>query len=153
MARRAASIICLTLLLVAFAQSRNQAQQQPSRPMQLPAAASEAPPQSYDTPPAITQVDGSARLLRQGQSQAAVANMPLIEGDRLTTQTGRLAVTFPDGSLLHIDRGTSIDFLSMSLVRLHEGRVILVTAGRDDRRSSMDYQVDAAAGSVRVQSA
>jgi hypothetical protein len=154
MARRLFSIIFLACLGVALsATALRVSAQQPTPPDAPQPATSEAPPPSYDTPPAITQVDGTARLLRQGRSQPAVASMPLIEGDRIVTEAGRVAVTFPDGSLLHIDRNTTVDFLSMSLMRILEGRVILVAAAQGDQRASVDYQIDAPAGSARVQTA
>lgn len=153
MARRLSSILFFALLVVVLsASARLVKAQQPAPETSLPSA-SEAPPPSYDTPPAITVVDGTARLLRQGQSQAAVINMPLIEGDRIITDSGRVAVTFPDGSLLHIDRNTTVDFLSMSLMRLLDGRLIFVVSGQADQRPSVDYQIDAPAGSARVQAA
>ena len=154
MARRLCLVIAF-LAIVWSAAGGVRAQQSPAPPdaPQASVAPSDAPPPSYDTPPAITVVDGTARLSRQGQAQAAVANMPLIEGDRLTTENGRVAITFPDGSLLHLDRNTPLDFLSLNLMRLLDGRVILVAAGRGGERPALDYQVDAPAGSVRVQAA
>jgi hypothetical protein len=141
----------LLLAGAALLPAQQPAAQQPAPP--APSADSEAPPPSYDTPPAITVVDGGARLVRQGQAQPAVANMPLIEGDRLATDSGRVAVTFADGSLLHIDRNTTVDFLSVNLMRMRDGRVIFVAAGRGGERPSVDYQIDAPTGSVRVQTA
>jgi hypothetical protein len=153
MSRRVSSIIFLALLIAAVSAIGHRVSAQQPAPDAPQQTVSDAPPPSYDTPPAITLVDGTARLLRQGQSQAAVANMPLIEGDRLVTESGRLAVTFPDGSLLHIDRNTTVDFLSMNLMRMLDGRVIFVVAGRGGERPSVDYQIDAPAGSMRVQTA
>jgi hypothetical protein len=151
MARRLLLVISF-LLIALIAANRLVRAQQPTTPSEPPPPAqSDAPPPSYQTPPAITVVDGTARLSRQGQAQAAVANMPLVEGDRLTTEAGRIEVTFPDGSLLHLDQNTTVDFLSLSLMRLLDGRVILVAAGRGGERPAVDYQVDAPAGSVRVQ--
>ena len=153
MSRRVSAIIFLALLIVAVSVVGHRVSAQQQAPEAPQSTVSDAPPPSYDTPPAITLVDGTARLLRQGQSQAAVVNMPLIEGDRLVTESGRLAVTFPDGSLLHIDRNTTFDFLSMNLMRMLDGRVIFVVAGRGGERPSVDYQIDAPAGSMRVQTA
>jgi len=154
MARRPFLLISMLVLVLAgaaFLPAQQSAAQQPAP--EPPPADSEGPPPSYDTPPAITVVDGGARLVRQGQAQAAVANMPLIEGDRLATDSGRVAVTFADGSLLHIDRNTTLDFLSLNLLRLRDGRVIFVAAGRGGERPSVDYQIDAPTGSVRVETA
>ncbi|MGE5357397.1 MAG: DUF6600 domain-containing protein [Bacteroidales bacterium] len=124
-----------------------------SAPAAPPAQENQALPRTFPAPPVITLVDGSGQLVRQGQAQAAAANMPLIAGDRLITGEGRVAVRFPDGSWLHLDNRTSVDFLSLSLVRLLDGRVIFGVAGRGGERPSLDYHVDAAAGSVQIQAA
>jgi hypothetical protein len=59
-------------------------------------------------------------------------------------------VFLPDGSLLHLDNDTTVDLLSGSLMRLTSGRIIIIVSGRSDSRPSLDYQIDAAAGSARI---
>src|SRR6188472_3710489 len=85
-----------------------------------PASAQENP---GSTPPHISRVDGQVTLERNGQPDAAPLNMPIVSGDRLHTDDGRLEVMFADGSVLAADRGTSIDFQSSELVRLMDGRL------------------------------
>ena len=77
-----------------------------------------------DDPPAhISVVDGAVVLERDGRSQTAPASMPLLAGDRLRTQDGRAEVLFADGSTLHLDTGTIVDFQSDDVIRLLDGRV------------------------------
>ena len=112
------------------------------------ASAQDVTPQP--APAYISAIDGTATLVRDGQAEAASSNLPLLEGDRLSTAAGRIEVFLPDGSLLHLDHNTTVDLLSDSLTRLIGGRVIVVVAGRSDEPPSADYQIDAAAGSVRI---
>jgi hypothetical protein len=105
---------------------------------------------SQPAPAFVSVIEGAATLIRDGRAEAASSNLPLLEGDRLKTETGRLEVFMPDGSLLHLDQNTTVDLLSGSLVRLTSGRTIFIVSGRSDERPSLDYQVDAAAGSVRI---
>src|SRR5436309_13650220 len=54
-----------------------------------------------DPPAHVSFVDGAAVLDRDGQPDSAPANMPLLAGDRLRTQGGRVEILFADGSALH----------------------------------------------------
>jgi hypothetical protein len=101
-------------------------------------------------PAYISAIEGAATLVRDGRAEAASSNVPLLEGDQLRTDAGRLEVFLPDGSLLHLDQATTVDLLSGSLTRLTSGRIIFVVAGRADVRPAADYQIDAAAGSVQI---
>src|SRR5882672_7817252 len=83
-----------------------------------PAIAAEAPAH-------VSFVDGSAVLERDGQRDASPENMPLLAGDRVRTQNGRVEILFGDGSTLHMDSDTIVDFQSNELVRLLDGRVRL----------------------------
>ena len=101
-----------------------------------------------DSPPAhLSVVDGPAVLEREGRADTAPAAMPLLAGDRLRTQAGRVEVLFADGSALHLDTGTVLDFQSDEVVRLLEGQIRLSIAGaaRDIR-----YRIDAPAAWVQV---
>jgi hypothetical protein len=109
-----------------------------------------APAAVQQAPASIAFVDGAATLTREGRAEQAVVSMPLVAGDRLRTEAGRVEVIFPDGSLLHVDRNTTADILSPSLVRLIDGRIIFVVTGSGADRPSLDYQVDAPGGSVRI---
>jgi hypothetical protein len=79
-----------------------------------------------DDPPAhITFEDGDVWLDREGESHRAVIGLPVLPGDRLRSTVGRIEILFPDGSVLHLDDGTSVELLSPGLLRLTSGRVRL----------------------------
>ncbi len=82
-----------------------------------------------DSPAHISVVDGAASLERDGQSESAPASMPLLAGDRIRTQNGRVEILFDDGSTLHLDGNTLVDFQSDEVVRLLGGRVRLNILG------------------------
>src|SRR5215203_3282408 len=74
---------------------------------------------SQQDPPAhISFVDGAAVLERDGQSDSNIQSMPLLAGDRVRTQGARVEVLFADGSALHLDANTVVDFQSDDVVRL-----------------------------------
>jgi uncharacterized cupin superfamily protein len=92
-------------------------------------------------------VDGTAVLERDGRSDTDLASMPLLAGDRLRTQAGRVEVLFTDGSALHLDANTVVDFQSDEVVRLLEGRVRLNVAGQP---RDLSYRIDAPAAWVQI---
>jgi hypothetical protein len=113
-----------------------------------PAAAQEyAAPQTHATPAHISHVEGAVALERDGQLDRSPRSMPLLTGDRLRTEGGRAEVLFADGSAMHVDAGTLIDFQSDEVVRLLAGRIRLsiVDPGHD-----VFYRVDAPAAWVEV---
>lgn len=95
-------------------------------------------------------LDGSAEIEREGRSEAAVVNAPLLPGDRIRSDMGRVEVIFPDGSVLHLDNRTVVDVLEGDLLRLLQGRIMLVAAGATDPSRLVRYQVDTPAASVQV---
>ncbi len=100
-----------------------------------------------DPPAHVAFVDGTAVLERDGQRDSSPANMPLLSGDRLRTENGRLEVLFGDNSTLHMDTYTTVDFQSDELVRLLNGRVRLMIAGANRQVS---YRVDAPSASAMI---
>jgi hypothetical protein len=110
------------------------------------ATGQEAPP--AETPAHIAIVDGQATIEHEAQVEPAESGMALAAGDRLRTDEGRLEVILGDGSVLHVDRHTTVDLQSDALLRLLEGRLLLV-AGREAPK----FRVDTPAASVSVQSA
>jgi hypothetical protein len=100
-----------------------------------------------DPPAHIAFVDGSVVLERDGRTDRDPLSMPLVSGDRLRTEEGRVEVLFNDGSALHLDTGTVVDFQSDAVIRLLEGRIRLAIAG-----SSRDiaYRVDAPSAWVQI---
>ena len=100
-----------------------------------------------DPPAHVSFVDGTALLERDGQQDSSPTNMPLLAGDRLRTQNGRLEILFADGSTLHMDSGTTLDFQSDELVRLLDGRIRLAIPGPDRQVS---YRIDAPSASALI---
>lgn len=103
---------------------------------------------SQDAPPAhISFVDGPVILERDGRPDSSPASMPLLAGDRIRTRGGRGEVLFADGSTLHVDTHTVVDFQSDEVVRLLEGRIRLSIAGQ---ARGLSYRVDAPGGWVDI---
>ena len=100
-----------------------------------------------DPPAHISFVDGSAVLERDGQRDASPMNMPLLSGDRVRTENGRVEILFADNSTLHLDADTIIDFESDDLVRLLAGRIRVAIPGPDRQVS---YRIDAPAASAVI---
>ena len=100
-----------------------------------------------DAPAHVAHVDGTVSLEREGRTDNAPLNMPLLSGDRLRTADGRVEVLFADGSTLHLDMRSTIDVQSDDLVRLTEGRLRLNILGP---ARSVAYRIDSPAGSARI---
>jgi hypothetical protein len=100
-----------------------------------------------DAPAHISVVDGAVALERDGRTESAPTSMPLLAGDRVRTQNGRAEILFADGSTLHLDTTTLVDFQSDELIRLLEGRVRLNIVGPPRR---VDYRVDAPSAWVQI---
>ena len=102
---------------------------------------------SSDPPAHVAFVDGTAVLERDGKTETAPTSMPLLAGDRLRTENGRIEVLFGDGSTLHVDTISTVDFQSDEVIRLIRGRVRLNITGAD---RSVSYRVDAPAAWVEI---
>ena len=81
-------------------------------------AQEEAPPPAY-----LAVVEGVATIERDGEAIPAVPNMPLIPGDRLRTQAGRVEVRFPDGTGIEVSEYSQIEVVSPTRVRLIAGSI------------------------------
>jgi len=108
------------------------------------------PPVAADPPAHIALVDGSAVLERDGQRESSPENMPLLAGDRVRTQNGRVEILFGEGSTLHLDTDTTVDFQSNDLVRLLAGRVRL---GIPRSGRQVSYRIDAPFASAVINQA
>lgn len=115
----------------------------------VPAAAQQAS-ETVATPAHIGTVQGAAILERNGVGEAASENLPLLEGDRLRTESGRLEILLPDGSVLDLDQRTTVDLLAGGLIRVTSGRLLFVVAGAGEGGARRDYQVDTRAAIVRL---
>ena len=98
----------------------------------LPVSAQESAP-TGNPPPIRPRTSRSSTALPCSSATAGrdaeLLSMPLLAGDRLRTQDGRVEVLFADGSALHLDEHTTVDFQSDELVRLLDGRVRLSVLG------------------------
>ncbi len=76
--------------------------------------------------------------------------MPLLAGDRLRTQNGRVEVLFGDGSTLHLDTNSTVDFQSDEMIRLLDGRVRLNILAPGGANRNVAYRVDAPSAWVQI---
>jgi len=102
-----------------------------------------------EAPAHISVVDGTAVLERDGRTDTELLSMPLLAGDRVRTQAGRVEILFADGSALHLDEQTMVDFQSDEVVRLLGGRVRLSVAGP---AREIAYRIDAPSAWVQINS-
>jgi FecR protein len=116
----------------------------------LCAPASVAAQDSPDVPAHIAFIDGAATLERDGRSESAPASMPLLAGDRIRTQNGRVEILFADSSTLHLDANTLVDFQSDEVVRLLTGRVRLNIIHQAGSSRRVAYRVDAPSAWVEI---
>lgn len=88
-------------------------------------------------PPAhISFVEGTATIDHDGESDPAVLNMPVLEGDRIRTANGRVEVLFADGSAVAIDPDSDVEFLGGTRVRVVAGAIEHRAAAAPDPASS-----------------
>ena len=116
----------------------------------LPALGQDSPPagQTATDPPAhVSVVDGTAMLERDGRTDTEVLSMPLLAGDRVRTQAGRVEILFADGSALHLDDQTVVDFQSDEVVRLLSGRLRLSVSAAS---REIAYRIDAPSAWVQI---
>ena len=103
-----------------------------------------------DSPAHISLVDGAAVLEREGRTESAPASMPLLAGDRVRTQNGRVEILFEDRSTLHLDTGTLVDFQSDDVIRLLEGRVRVNITNASGGSRNIGYRIDAPSAWVQI---
>src|SRR5436190_40984 len=116
----------------------------------VPLFAQTEPPPAY-----IGVLDGDVSLIRDGETAAAIVNLPIVNGDRLTTAAGRAEILYPDGAALDLDTGSTADFGRDGRVRLSSGRAILVipnvaNAGRYEIETPTRTIVTRGAGKYRA---
>jgi len=109
----------------------------------LPVRAQDAVPPAH-----ISFVDGSAVVYHafdnlspdargtRPDSEPAVLNMPIVQGDRVRTFAGgRVDVMFPDGASIAIDPDSEVEFVSATRVRVLSGTIEHHAAEAIDPRS------------------
>jgi hypothetical protein len=129
--------------LPAIAQEGQESQPGPQVQMSPQAPEGEAQAPAY-----VSAVDGTARIDRGGTSEAIESGMPVVAGDRLRTESGRLELTFSDGSLVHLDRYADVDLAADNVLRLSRGR-LLATIFDLSASTSARLIVEAPGASVR----
>src|SRR5262245_32080935 len=73
-------------------------------------------------PPAyIARVDGIATIERDGDVTPAAMNMPLLPGDRVRTENGRVEIRFPDGTGIELIEDSIVELVTPTRVRLLGG--------------------------------
>ncbi len=97
----------------------------------------------------LSFVGGQAFIDRAGQADPAEAGVALLDGDRLRTEEGRLEVEFADGSLLQLERCTTVDAMTAGQIRLLRGRVFIVRGVPDPIEPSR-YEVETGVASVQI---
>jgi hypothetical protein len=105
--------------------------------------------QEIGAPAHVAWVEGQVVVEREATREDLGGPTPLVPGERVRTVGGRAEVLFGDGTLLQLDDRTTIDLLSDSLVRLIEGRAMLVVGSGGAGR----VQVDTPGGSMVAQAA
>ncbi|HEY7450400.1 MAG TPA: DUF6600 domain-containing protein [Vicinamibacterales bacterium] len=108
-----------------------------------------APP----APPAhVAFVDGAATLERDGEVDSVESGIPLVDGDRLETTSGRLELLFEDGSTVYVDEFSRLDVLSARFLRLVTGRLTFEVSNIGAVPASVLYELDTPAASVALSS-
>ena len=132
-----------------------QSRYEPGRPDVMPGVYSTAPGayDGWELPVFVSVAEGDVWLTRQGQAVRDIENVPLEAGDELRSASGRVELLFDDGSVVALDRGTTLRLTREDEVDLPEGRVrvqwrdrgrdfvIQSPAGRAVIRQSGDYRV------------
>ncbi len=98
----------------------------------------------------VAFVDGLATIERDGEVESVEAGMPLVDGDRLETSSGRLELLFDDNSTLYVDEFSRLDLLSARFLRLTTGRLTFEVSAERGILSGVLYEVDTPAASVAV---
>jgi hypothetical protein len=152
----------LGLLLAAGAQAQApRAEQQPPAqqppPQQLSAQqaqeAQEQQPPAEPPPGYLLGVEGSAVLERDNTTGDAIPGMPLLIGDRLRSEGGRLEVKWAERSELLLARYTDLDILARGMVRVPRGRVTVKLLTAPGQSAHDQLAIDAPGASVRFFSA
>jgi hypothetical protein len=133
------------------------AQQQPPPQQQLSAEqaqeAAEQQPPAEPPPGYLLGVEGSAVLERDNATGDAIPGMPLLIGDRLRSEGGRLEVKWAERSELLLARYTDLDVLARGMVRVPRGRVTVKLITAPGQSAHDQLAIDAPGASVRFFSA
>jgi hypothetical protein len=122
-------------------------------------ALAQTPDQEPQEPPAepppgyILSIEGSAVLERGNTAEDAIPGMPLLVGDRLRSESGRIEVKWAERSDLRLARYTELDLLSRNMVRLPRGRLTVTLVTAPGQSAHDQLAIDAPGASVRFYAA
>jgi hypothetical protein len=153
----------LGLLLAAGAQAQapradqqtpaQQSSAQPPPQQQLTAQqaqeAAEQQPPAEPPPGYLLGVEGSAVLERDNTTGDAIPGMPLLIGDRLRSEGGRLEVKWAERSELLLARYTDLDVLARGMVRVPRGRVTIKLITAPGQSAHDQLAIDTPGASVK----
>lgn len=147
----------LGLLLAAGSHAQTPRAEQPPPTQQLSTQqaqeAAEQQPPAEPPPGYLLGVEGSAVLERDNTTGDAIPGMPLLIGDRLRSEGGRLEVKWAERSELLLARYTDLDILARGMVRVPRGRVTVKLITAPAQSANDQLAVDAPGASVRFFSA
>jgi hypothetical protein len=96
-------------------------------------------------PAYIAALDGIARLDREGQTETAERGVPIVPGDRIRTEAGRVELAFPDGGQVYLDRYTEVELEDDVTLRLARGRLYLRVQGTTNAGGRLSISAPGAA--------
>jgi hypothetical protein len=148
----------LGFLLAVGAQAQTQAPPQQQPPTQQLSAqqaqeAAEQQPPAEPPPGYLVGVEGAAVLERENTTGDAIPGMPLLIGDRLRSEGGRLEVKWAERSDMLLARYTDLDVLARGMVRVPRGRVTVKLLTAPGQSAHDQLAIDTPGASVRFFSA
>ena len=106
------------------------------------------------TPARTRAVEGVVILQREQEQDrsSATLNLPVLPGDILWTEEGRVELQFPDGSLLWLAEDTRVEFLGIgdsqgaseegTVLKLRSGTLEVDSRGTASREADPDFRID-----------
>ena len=101
-------------------------------------------------PPYTSVVDGTVTVDREDTAEQAVSGAPLVAGDRIRTERGRVEILFPDASAIDVDEYSSVELNGPAYIRVTSGRVLLIVAGARTPESATRFQLDTPVASIQT---
>src|SRR6266542_429110 len=126
------------------AQAQAPSAEQRQAPQQRPPEGPLEPPPGH-----VAWVDGAVALERANQSEDAVSGMPLLVGDRLRADTGKVDLMWAEAAIVRVGRYTDLDVLSKSMLRLTRGRITVTIQNLPGQVVNEQLVIDAPGASVR----
>lgn len=103
-------------------------------------------PEAGTPPPHLAYVEGAVEMQLDGHLEPALPSTALLDGDRVHTRNGRAEIVHADGTVVHLDRDTTIEVMSPTRLRVTGGRLVVRTSAAVPEV----YVVDTAAASIEL---